>query len=62
MKFPMMIAGLGTVLNIFLDPIFIFELESYGNIGFGMGISGAALATVVSQLIVFIGICLYAFV
>ena len=54
MKFPMMIAGLGTVLNIFLDPIFIFKLESYGNIGLGMGISGAALATVVSQLIVFI--------
>ena len=53
MKFPMMIAGLGTVLNIFLDPIFIFELESYGNIGLGMGISGAALATVVSQIIVF---------
>jgi len=54
MKFPMMIAGLGTVLNIFLDPIFIFELESYGNIGLGMGISGAALATVVSQFVVFL--------
>ncbi len=54
MKFPMMIAGLGTVLNILLDPIFIFNLENYGNIGFGMGVRGAALATVLSQLIVFI--------
>ena len=34
---------------------FIFELESYGNIGFGLGISGAAMATVISQAIVFIG-------
>ena len=54
MKFPMMIAGLGTILNIILDPIFIFNLENYGNIGFGMGVKGAALATVLSQLIVFV--------
>ncbi len=53
MKFPMMIAGLGTVLNIILDPIFIFELESYGGFGFGLGIAGAAMATVISQVIVF---------
>ena len=54
MKFPMMIAGLGTILNIILDPIFIFKLERYGNIGLGLGVRGAALATVISQLIVFI--------
>ena len=54
MKFPMMIAGLGTVLNIILDPIFIFDLENYGGFGFGLGISGAAMATVISQVIVFI--------
>ena len=54
MKFPMMIAGLGTVLNLILDPIFIFELENYGNIGFGMGVRGAAFATVISQMSVFI--------
>ena len=54
MKFPMMIAGLGTILNIILDPIFIFKLEQFGNIGFGLGVRGAALATVISQLIVFI--------
>ena len=53
MKFPMMVAGLGTILNIILDPIFIFDLENFGGIGFGMGIKGAALATVISQCIVF---------
>ena len=53
MKFPMMVAGLGTVLNIFLDPIFIFDLENYGGIGFGLGVAGAAMATVISQAIVF---------
>ena len=53
MKFPMMVAGLGTVLNIVLDPIFIFELESYGGIGLGLGVAGAAMATVISQVIVF---------
>lgn len=37
--------GTGAILNIALDPIFIF--------GFGMGVSGAALATVISQLISF---------
>ncbi len=45
MKMPMMIAGLGTILNIILDPIFIFVL--------GFGIAGAAIATVLSQIIVF---------
>ena len=54
MKFPMMVAGLGTILNIILDPIFIFKLEEYGGIGFGMGVKGAAIATVISQLVVFI--------
>ena len=45
-KFPMTVAALGTVLNIILDPIFIFTL--------GFGIPGAAWATVISQIIVFI--------
>ena len=53
MKFPMMVAGLGTILNIILDPIFIFELESYGGFEFGLGVAGAAMATVISQIIVF---------
>ena len=35
----------GGILNIFLDPIFIF--------GLGLGTSGAALATALSQIISF---------
>ena len=53
MKLPMLVAGLGTILNIILDPLFIFDLDSFGGIGFGMGIKGAAMATVISQCIVF---------
>ena len=41
MKTPVMIQGGGTLLNIVLDPLFIFT--------FGMGVEGAALATVISQ-------------
>ena len=44
--FPMKVLGVGTVLNIILDPIFIYYLEKVGR-----GIEGAALATVISQLI-----------
>ncbi len=44
MKTPMIVGGFGTILNIILDPIFIFS--------FNMGIEGAALATVVSQIVV----------
>ena len=54
MKFPMMVAGLGTVLNIVLDPIFIFDLKAYGGFGLGLGVKGAALATVISQIIGFL--------
>ena len=36
----------GAVLNIFLDPLFIFA--------FGLGVSGAALATIISQIISFL--------
>ncbi|MBU0529256.1 MATE family efflux transporter, partial [bacterium] len=39
MKTPMIISGIGTVLNIILDPIFIFV--------FGFGVPGAAIATVI---------------
>ena len=45
-KFPMAIAALGTFLNIILDPIFIFVLE--------LGVAGAAWATALSHLIVFL--------
>ena len=43
MKMPMIVAGLGTVLNIILDPIFIFTLE--------FGVAGAAWATTISQIL-----------
>ncbi len=39
---------IGTGLNIILDPIFIFDF------GFGMGVKGAAIATVISQVVAFI--------
>ena len=40
-KFGMLTVLIGAVLNIILDPILIF--------GFGMGVRGAALATIISQ-------------
>ena len=46
MKLPMMIAALGTVLNTILDPIFIFALD--------LGVAGAAWATTISQIVVFL--------
>lgn len=45
-KTPMVIEATGTVLNIILDPIFIFILN--------LGVAGAAWATIISQCIVFI--------
>ncbi len=44
-KFSMMGMGLGSLINIFLDPIFIFTLD--------LGLNGAALATMLSQAISF---------
>tara|TARA_B100000575_G_scaffold103499_1_gene82495 strand:+ start:538 stop:1881 length:1344 start_codon:yes stop_codon:yes gene_type:complete len=45
-KIPMVIGLIGTFLNLILDPIFIFYLE--------YGVRGAALATVISQLVMLI--------
>ena len=45
MKKAMLISAIGTILNIILDPIFIFVL--------GYGVMGAAIATVISQITVF---------
>ena len=42
-KVGMMTTVIGAVLNLVLDPVFIF--------GFDMGVSGAALATILSQLV-----------
>ena len=43
-KIPMFIGLIGTLLNLILDPIFIFVLE--------YGVKGAALATVISQAVI----------
>lgn len=51
MKSAMKIIVFGVILNIILDPIFIN--------GMGLGIEGAALATVLSQFMVVIGNILY---
>lgn len=50
-KIPMISTLLGGMLNIILDPIFIF--------GFDMGIAGAAWATVISQVVSFIYVIKY---
>jgi len=41
--YPMFTQGLGAVINLILDPIFIFDW------GFGLGAAGAAWATVIGQ-------------
>lgn len=48
---------IGTVLNLILDPIFIFEelnLKLITIPGLGLGVKGAALATVIAQFISFL--------
>lgn len=50
-KVSMYVMLIGTVLNIILDPIFIFVLD--------LGIRGAALATIISQFASFIYVILY---
>lgn len=42
-KISMMTLLIGAIINIILDPIFIF--------GFGMGVKGAAIATVIAQIV-----------
>jgi len=55
----MITQGVGAIINIILDPIFIFD-NGLGIIipgldfGFGMGITGAAIATVIGQIAAFI--------
>lgn len=52
-----LISASGLVLNILLDPIFILEdIEIFGKVynGLGMGVKGAAIATVISQSFIFL--------
>lgn len=44
--------GVGAIVNIILDPIFIFSSEeSFLGFGLGMGVTGAAVATVAGQIV-----------
>lgn len=52
-KYSMMSMVAGAVLNIILDPIFIFDW------GLNLGVAGAAIATILSQLLTFIINILY---
>lgn len=52
---PMIIMVLSSILNIILDPILMFEKVPFINLpGFGLGVFGAALATVITQTIAFL--------
>lgn len=56
--FSMIALTTGGIINLILDPIFIFEeMNLFGGAihfkGFGLGISGAAIATLISQFISF---------
>ncbi|AKI97998.1 MATE family efflux transporter [Kosmotoga pacifica] len=52
---PMIIMVLSSILNILLDPILMFDKIPFINIpGFGLGVFGAALATVITQTIAFL--------
>ncbi len=54
-KSPMYITMITAILNIILDPIFIFDTVPYLGIpGLGLGVFGAALATVISVTVSFI--------
>lgn len=50
-KYSMVSTCIGGIINIILDPIFIFKL--------GMGIKGAAVATVISQIVSFVFLLRY---
>ncbi len=50
-KYSMIMLVVGAIINIILDPIFIF--------GFNMGVSGGAIATVIGQFVSFVIAILY---
>lgn len=61
----LIVTSSGLILNIILDPIFILDEVNFFNIvrihGLGMGVKGAAIATVIGQgsiLLIYIGIYL----
>ena len=53
-KTPMTIMFIASITNIVLDPILMFEKVPFINIpGFGLGVFGAALATVIATSLSF---------
>lgn len=54
-KWSMMLMLVGAVTNIILDPIFIYERIPLLNLpGLGMGVKGAAIATIIAQGLAFL--------
>lgn len=54
-KIPMYIMGFASVLNLILDPLFMFQrIPGIGIRGLGLGVYGAALATVISMTLSFV--------
>ena len=52
---PMVLMLIASVLNLFLDPILMFDTIPFTTIpGFGMGVKGAAIATVISTIVAFL--------
>lgn len=52
---PMYLMGISAVINVILDPLFIFEtVPGLGIHGLGLGVFGAALATVISVTFTFV--------
>lgn len=52
---PMYLMGISAVINVILDPLFIFEtVPGLGIPGLGLGVFGAALATVISVTFTFV--------
>ena len=52
-KYSMIMLVIGAIINIILDPIFIF--------GFNMGVKGGALATIIGQIVSFVIAIIYLF-
>ena len=53
-KYTLYTQGTGAVINILLDPVFIFSPDEFFCGVFGMGVKGAAVATVIGQIVAFV--------
>ena len=53
-KYTLYTQGTGAIINIILDPVFIFSPDEFAIGVFGMGVKGAAVATVIGQIVAFI--------